>query len=625
MGVKNTISIFIMCIFSTLLISQNAVNKLDSKADFKKLCGSPLVEKYGQVAAIKIVYDIKSKKIFYINSKYFKYHHDFCSKVLSADVVDLAYFNKINYSSNPERRYLLANINHYKSTNVYALEISPIDLMNYEDIILFFKAISKTSYIGDKLKILLNSPRLQELSTSLLNHASVLYPSDIYTNLKYQAVGKYKGCGTLHYINHLEVEKNKISPMDIVVLKETPLVLPKVSGIIISEFQTPLSHISILGQNRKIPIAALKSVFEDTSILKLNNQKICLNVLSDTFKITLVDVLPSSKPNKKSIKLNVNLNVKSLVDVANLDNRSFSYAGHKANNFGKLYRLSKISEFKVPECAFVIPFYFYHQHIKNSEANQLIEDLLARKIYSEDSLVFILKNIRKAINNAPIDSALLVSINIKIKTNKSFTRFRFRSSTNAEDAQGFSGAGLYSSKTGILHDESKSFEKAIKSVWASLWSFEAHSERNIFNINHKDVYMGVLVHRSFPDEDVNGVAITKNLYRQGYKGFIVNAQIGDENVVKPEHGIICDQFICYPNSINNTIDIITQSNLNAGKLVMTEKEIQHLANQLELIKRNYFRIDYNSQEYLDAGLDVEFKLEGKERNLYIKQMRPYND
>jgi hypothetical protein len=143
--------------------------------------------------------------------------------------------------------------------------------------------------------------------------------------------------------------------------------------------------------------------------------------------------------------------------------------------------------------------------------------------------------------------------------------------------------------------------------------------------------MGILVHRSFPDEEVNGVAITRNIYRENGYGFVVNAQLGDVSVVDPAEGFKCDQFICYPDAINflyrekNVIDVITYSNLNRNRLVMTEEEIQHLANQLERIKQHFYSKLSAPASYIEFGLDVEFKLQGPDRELYIKQVRYYND
>ncbi|NOQ25631.1 MAG: pyruvate, phosphate dikinase [Bacteroidales bacterium] len=607
------------------------MSRLESKKDFDNFSGLPLSEKYGQVSALKLVYDLKTQKLYFINSRYFKYHHEFCGRKIENEV-ELEYFNRINYSNDSKRKYLLANINYFKSLGIYALEISPADLMPEEDILRLRNIVSNATYIGDSLHLLLNSARLQDLSMEFERKIPILKPSDIYRNLNYQAIGKFKNNGILNFINDLESEIDNINPMDIVVINETPLFLPKVAGIIVTEFQTPLSHLTILGQNRKIPIAAYKQAFQDSVLLNLNHKKVCLNVLGDTFKIEPIDKLKPINQTQRQIKLKYNLEVDSIISIENFNKRSFKYAGNKAGNFGILYQLSQKHNFKVPECAFVIPFYFYNNHILNSLAKQVIESLILNAdSINKDTLKMMLKSIRKEIRIAPLDTVLLKSIDKKVLTNNNYKRFRFRSSTNAEDAKRFSGAGLYASKTGIFNDEKKTFEKAIKKVWASLWSYEAYSEREYYNINHKDVYMGILVHRSFPNEEVNGVAITKNLYRPDNYGFVINSQLGDESVVKPKEGNISDQFICYPDNVDNiyknknTIDIITQSNLNDNKLVMTTDEIQNLANQLDAIKKYFINHTFTSKSYFDFGLDIEFKLDKGDRKLYIKQVRLYND
>jgi hypothetical protein len=629
--VNKIIIAYILVLLSFKAFSQSSIDRLESKNDFDNLSGLPLSEKYGQVSALKLVYEIKTKKLDFINSRYFKYHHEFCDKKLE-NGVELEYFNSINYSNDSKRKYLLANINYFKSLDIYALEISPVDLMTKEDISDLWDIVSKATYIGDRLHLLLNSARLQGLRKVFDSKIPLLDPSSIYSKLDYQAIGKFRKCGVLHFINDFEFEKDNIQPTDIAVINETPLFLPKVSGIIVTEFQTPLSHLTILGQNRKIPIAAYKQAFQDSILLNWNNEKVCFTVFADTFKIELIDKLKPLHRTHKQIKLKYNLEVDSLVEIENINKKSYKYAGNKAANFGTLYQLSQKYDFKVPENAFVIPFYYYKQHVLNSKAQQLIDNLLSKNSQlDQDSLKLILKRIRKEIYLKPLDSSLLKSIDEKIAVNTNYTRFRFRSSTNAEDAKGFSGAGLYTSKTGIFKDEEKSFEKAIKKVWASLWSFEAYLERDYYNINHKDVYMGILVHRSFPNEEVNGVAITKNLYRAHNYGFVVNAQLGDESVVKPKYGNVSDQFICYLDHSDivyenkNIVDIITQSSLNNNKLVMTVDEIKILANQLDLIKKYYFNHTFTTKSYLDFGLDIEFKLDKKDRELYVKQVRLYND
>ena len=58
---------------------------------------------------------------------------------------------------------------------------------------------------------------------------------------------------------------------------------------------------------------------------------------------------------------------------------------------------------------------------------------------------------------------------------------------------------------------------------------------------------------------------------------------------------------------------------------MTDAEIKHFADVLEQIKRQYLRKHYTDKTYFNFGLDLEFKLDGKTRQLYIKQMRIFNN
>jgi hypothetical protein len=459
-------------------------------------------------------------------------------------------------------------------------------------------------------------------------------PEEIYAGQIYQPISKLYGRGRVVVVTDWKKQKNDIKPFDIVLLKDIPMEFPLVAGVIVTEFQTPLSHVSILGQNRRIPICAYTKLFDDKALLDLDQEFIEFKVLLDTFLVTKIDIDPEDLiKNRKRLKLKKEASVDSLIPIQYLKERHSAVVGNKAANFAELYQYSKKMDFKTPESAFAIPFYFYEEHIRSCGLADEISALCKKdNMYRPRKEVEReLDLIRNTMRDVSVDEQLIADVRAMIERLGDHRRMRFRSSTNAEDAYEFSGAGLYTSKTGDLDNKYKSIEKAIKSVWMSLWSYEAFMERESYNIDQSTVSMGILVHRSFPSEEVNGVAITTNIYRQNYLGFVVNAQLGDESVVKPKEGVQCDQFICYPDE-NATqygrheggVDIITYSSLNDGDLVMSKEEIQHLANTLEKIKRQYVRKHYIRTTYFNFGLDIEFKLDGKGRQLYIKQMRLYN-
>jgi hypothetical protein len=605
--------------------AQQFLNTVDSTEDFSMLSGAPLSSKYGNISSIKVIFELKTEKLYFINSNFYKYHYEFCQFNLN-EKADLGEFNRSNYDESEDRAYLLANLNYSKTLNRYFLDLSPYDQMPTRYMKKLYDQIVANTYIGSKLSFLLNTARLIDKKNQLIEQFPIILPEEIYENISFQSVSQGKTYGKLRFISNLDSLESPLLPTDIIVIKNTPMYLPLVSGIIVTEFQTPLSHLSILGQNRKIPICAYKSAFSDEK-MRLNELKMVeFRVLKDTFYIVQKNHSINPKQQKEII-LTKNLKVDSLIDVKNLNFRSANFAGNKAANFGVLNSLSQSHGFKVPEGGFAIPFYYYEQHLKSTKVDELI-NLAVKYQNTPEKLNAYLGMIREEILMTKLDAKLIADVKQKL-VKSGFKTFRFRSSTNAEDAEGFSGAGLYDSKTVILNDTSKTIEKGILKVWASLWSNQAFLERSYFGINQHSVSMGILVHRSFPNEAVNGVAITKNLYRENYIGFVVNAQLGDIAVVDPPKGVTCDQFICSPKDINssfqNTIEVITFSSLNHQKLVMTEKEIGNLAEQLDIIKRFFFlKSKTHLSNYESFGLDIEFKLDEKTRQLYIKQVRFYN-
>lgn len=605
---------------------------IKNKAEFDALSSSPLYEKYGQVSSVKIIYDNQTKKLHFIPSNEFDYHYEYCVQRLGY-AYELPKFNIDAYSGEKDRRFLIANINYYQALDVFALELGPSDVMNPEHLHQLYSAVKCSTYFGKKLRLMLNTMHVNEISVHLTD-LPFLTPNEIYQGQTYQPISKKKGDGRLVVITNWEEQHKSIRPFDIIVVNEIPEVFPLVAGVIVTEFQTPLSHVSLLGQNRGIPICAYSRAFETKHLMSLDGLTVSFSVQQDTFLINRkeMDLSALWKPGKE-IRLKQDFSVDTLIPASYLREKHAIIVGNKAANFGELVQMSKNVGFKIPENAFAIPFHFYKEHTTHANVQQLIQliDEKENMLRSREEVEIELEKIRSLIQSTSISDELMNAVKKMIARNATYSRMRFRSSTNAEDSEEFSGAGLYTSKTGDMNDPSKPIDVAIKKVWASLWTYEAFMEREAVNMRHQDVAMGILVHRSFPEEEVNGVAITTNIYRKNYLGFVVNAQIGNENVVNPSKGVQCDQFICYPDESvsefgkeEGGIDIISYSSLNNGKLVMSKEEIRKLANVLELIKRKYVSKHYLKTSYFDFGLDIEFKLDSETRELYVKQMRVYN-
>ncbi|MBF4470073.1 PEP/pyruvate-binding domain-containing protein [Flavobacterium sp. HJJ] len=622
-------SILLFLLFFTITgKGQNFVADIPTYEVYKSLKGKPLSDKFSNIESVKIVYDLKWKKLYYFNSGIISHHYQFVTEYLGYSQ-ELTVFNTENYSSKETGRdYLLGNLNHIKGTDKWIFELAVSDKMPVPVIEKFFKLVQETAFMGKSLQFYLNDPEKTELYRQGRFKIPCVDSKFIFSELKYQEVSSGNCIGILKEYKIKDLNPIKPKENEIVVLDGTPEVLPNVKGIIVNELQTPLSHLVILGKNRKIPIMGYTMALTDSRIKSLLNKKVELQIAIDTFYIKETDKKIKSAGSTKKRKLVMDTTVTGLVDLSKINKKGVESIGSKAQNLSYLIAIAKDSTFKVPENAYAIPFYYYNRHIHSKTIFTLINELINNPNKDVQWINIQLEKIRKAIKKKPIDADLITALNEKLGTQKKFKNFRFRSSTNAEDIDGFNGAGLYESKTGIVGDSIKSFEKAIKQVWASVWNESSYWEREIFGIDQNNIAMGVLVHRSFPDELVNGVVITTNLFRKDFEGITVNVQKGENSVVKPNKGEICEQFTAYDLNIfgeksdNVDVDYISNSSLNDSKPLLSIAEINNLFKTCKKIESKMNRY-WN--KFTRKSVDIEFKIVGEKRNLYIKQVRVFND
>lgn len=628
---------------------EDYLHELRSQSDFDELKGKPLTAKYGMVESVKLVWDLRGDVMYYISGARWEWHYEFCRDKLGF-LQSNYLFNDANYGTGPQRRYALANLNHFPADDRWTLEFSSADLIPAELVARLYDRVATSAFPGRKIELFLNTPRLQAAMAG--KGLPFILPDAIYAGLVYQPLNCKTSYGYLRRIPVASLDSLPPGATDIVVLDGPALDIPAVAGLISPDFQTPLSHLNVLCKNRGTPYLAQKGIWTDSLILALEGRLLRFEVFQDSFRLVPADLKDATKfweaqrPGKVQ-RLKPNLKTTELQSLDKLGLHSLNLVGGKASNFAILSRLAADSKgkFRVPEGGFAIPFHWYWEHFKASGAMPLAEKLVTDPAAKSDTRILRqrLLEIQAAFLSHPVDPVLVTMVEERIRQSSPSLRMRFRSSTNAEDIEGFNGAGLYESRTGIVGDTARSVAEAIREVWASLWNIRAYQEREFFKIDHLRCAMGLLVHRGFPDERANGVAITKNLYRPDYYGFVINVQAGETSVVSPPPGVECDQLICYSDSDldfykkKRVVEYITYGNQNEGKPVLGPEEVILLTEQLGAIKRHYWGLVgsrfaasgyYDEQEiarYNRFALDLEFKFDGPDRVLYIKQVRPYRD
>jgi hypothetical protein len=619
---------------------------LGCDSDFRLLASEPADSSLPGALSVKLIIDrVDGGKIHFQDSERYPLHYDFASANLSAvddlpPVVDQQSFNENYYTE--QRRFFLGTITYYEGPDIWVFELAPYDNASPEMVTEAYDIVVANTFFGEVLHYHPSGGAAESVAEQLGEEILVVTTAELFEGIDYQPLTIGRSCGRLVFFTAAELESNYVSFQDIVVLDSVPNDISVAQGIITAEFQTPLSHVNVLSQNRGTPNMGLRGAFENEELRALEGKWITLDVGPHQPEFFESD--PADKDEcliqPEPIEINdMDLSVTELTDIKDIYDpdsdvplkeqvsTAIPAFGGKASHYSAL---AYIEEANAPK-AFAIPIYRYNQFMVENGFDLRLNEMLADEAFNTDPATrdAALEALRDDMELAPINEEFLASLYEKLESDFPGVRMRFRSSTNAEDLGDFTGAGLYTSKSGDPSDPEQPIEDAIRKVWGSIWFFRAFEERAYRGIDHNKVGMALLVHRSFPDEEANGVAATANPFDgSGVEpGFYVNVQVGDNSVVQPEAGQTTDQFVYYFDLQGQPIVFIDHSNLvPAGETVLTTTQTYQLGVALKAIHQFFFVAYGNDNESGWYAMDVEFKFEGEqgeEPKLYVKQARPY--
>ena len=605
--------------------------------DFFTLASRPIDASIPGARSLKTVIDRSDDfALYFLNADKYPIHHTFAKEHLSGQglplVGDIGSFSGVEYYS-PNRRFLLGSITYYEEPDVWTYELAPYDTSLGDMIVTAYDIITAHAFFGHELYFHPTSEALEKLAKSLPPEVKVKTSKELFKGVTYQPLNLGTAIGQVRFfhVTELEVQAAFVTPRDIAVLDRVPNDISVTAGLITAELQTPLSHVNVLSQNRGTPNMALVGAMDNETLHALEGKWVKLVVDPFEWKVTEVTKeeadawWESHKPPPVQVPP-LDLSVTDLRDCKELSPETIPAFGGKASHYGVLENIGE----KVPVVpGFAVPVYYYKQFEQQNGFDKTIAALLADETFNND-IQFregALSSLREAMKKAPVDPAFLGMLLDKLQANYPGQKMRFRSSTNAEDLGGFTGAGLYTSKAGDPNDPNDSVEDAVRTVWASLWNFRAFEERSYRGIDHQGVAMALLVHQSFPHEDAQGVALTANIFDPLEPAFYVNVQKGDISVVLPPPGVTTDQFLYFFTYPGQPIVFIAHSNLiDDGATVLTAKETYTLGTALDAIHKTFAKW-YGQDPAAFYAMDVEFKFDtppgGTESKLIVKQARPH--
>jgi hypothetical protein len=639
----------------------DSVSELGCSRDYDLLASEPLDASIPGATSVKVVIDRTDHNALYFqNSKRYCIHWDFASTHLSGGklpvVPPLAQFNATEYFS-PDRRFILGALSYYAGPAKWVFELSPYDAADPALIATAFDIVRRGTWLGAELAFHPTSSRLDGIVEELPSTIPIVTTDQLYQGIDYQPLNPGTSTGILRFRRSEEVDGKYTPFREIVVLDAVPNDISIVSGIITSEFQTPLAHINVLSVNRGTPNMALRGALDDPELLALDGKWVELRVglnhweLEEVTEAAAEDWWSEHKPDALSVQpmdLTVT-DLRAASEMIDTDASSLSEGirlaipafGAKATNYGALAMAQELGAFSALPAldapgpmapAFGVPMFYYDQFMRDNGLYDRMQALMAEARWADPAArEEALDEFKDELRAAPIREEVVSQVITRAAELFPGEDIRFRSSTNAEDLGQFTGAGLYDSETGkpaIPRDERDSVAWAIKKVWSQVWNSRAYQERDYFSMDHLGVGMALLVHANFPEEEAQGVALTNNPFdASGLEpAFYVNGQVGNNDVVTPERGTTPDSYLQYFNSPGQPVVYMQHSTLvPAGETVLSEAQTQRLGMALDAIHK-YFFSAYGSAEGWYA-LEVDWKFDDKfspgSPRLFIKQARPY--
>lgn len=518
----------------------------------------------------------------------------------------------------------------------------------------------------------------------LADGIACLLPSELTQRVTFLPHAYGEGYGTLRMIPKGS-PLTDYGPRDVVVVESAPNDISIVAGLVTKNPQNQLGHVNLRLGEKHIPNVTVPGIYDSLSVQTLDGSLVHLLVNTDRFVLepaSLADAQAFWSAHRPQVRPPVaNLAVTAVSSYRDLRAAHADAFGVKAANLAELVRVLDPAHRNE---GFAIPFARYHTFMKDAGLAATVDALATDPRMRSDAPTkrSRLKDLRARIRAAAFPTTWIDDVAAAARSSLGEAslgqRLRFRSSTNVEDLDAFTGAGLYESKTGCYADEvdgdqdgpsrclgaseqaslqaeldarraelaahpertwlnaiiedlvddtteEKPLSEAIKKVWASLWNECAFDEREYYGIDHRLAQMGIAVTLSFVEERANAVAVTNLKVDNGLPLYRLNSQAGTESVVQPEDPTAVAELLTFRRAdvppIATDLRILTYSNrVPEGTMVWPAPALEEVSRLLFVVHDHFAAQVYASIASL--RLDIELKL-SRDGQVVFKQVRPY--
>jgi pyruvate, water dikinase len=472
-------------------------------------------------------------------------------------------------------------------------------------------------------------------------------------------------------------------PRDVVVVESAPNDISIVAGLVSANPQSPASHTNLRLQEKGIPSAAVPAIYADASVARLGGSLVHVVVGASTVIIEpalLADAEAFWASHHPKVPAPVSdLSVTQLKGFDVLRSADTPAFGVKTSNLGELHALLAADN-RVE--GFGIPFSRYREHLAVNGLDAAVTATLANSCLPIDALCKrkVLDDLHDRIRDAPLDAAFAATLEAKLRevfgAGVDTLPLRLRSSTNVEDLDVFTGAGLYDSARGCLADDldgdelgpskclgaeekadmqarlaarkaeyaahperswfpaiiddlegdltkERTVARAVRKVWASLWNEAAFDERAYFGIDQTAALMGMAVEPTFVLERAEAVAFTALDDGQGGATlYRVVSQADGESAVEPADPTLVAEVLTFhrAGSAVSAAKVLVYSTSSPAASLWSAPDLDTLGALLFSVHDHFTTAVYPALAHPSLDIEVKLAHDGK---VVVKQVRPY--
>jgi len=592
-------------------------------ATWQSLAARPQSSATARTEVVKFIFDREHGRLWFMDTNRYPVHYFFVRDHIPGtayEVRDISTFNRVQYRD-AARRFEMGTVAHYLDSDSWTMELVSGDTLTGDRILTLYETLKGALFNGERLKFRPMSA-LHEANVAAVRDKLPLATADeVFAGIRYQPLTTGKAFGYLRLVRG-KLDPATVRADQVLVLEILPDEIPVSAAVISRELQAPLGHIAILCATRGTPNIALRDAFERADLRALEGKLVELDVNMQEFVVrestlAAAEAGWSARRPKKPQVPRLDATETRLLDVAQLRLADTRFAGAKAAQLGEVNRIGGLST----PGGFVIPLSYYRAHLAASGAANDLAARLADPAFAQDTAQRFawLQSVRDTIQQHAVDAALVRQVRERMQAIAPQSRWILRSSTNAEDLAGFTGAGLYRSIRVKAGADDAAIASAIAEVWASVWLQGAFEERAWYRVDHGAVGMAILVQPFVDGALANGVAITANPFTELRPGFLVNAQPLGGSVTGAAGEEVPEQHMLYTYSGVFETELLSHSSRLAGKTLLGDDDLRALNDVLDRLHGHFMK----RWSQRANAVDVEFLVAGDDRHIVVLQARPY--